>query len=116
MPKSNTKEKIKGYIKLMRPYGAIYVPLIAVFGALCNRQFHFFPLFGLFIIGIFSHIFGFVQNDYFDREIDKKSKYVSERPLAKGIVSQKGRFFYFYSLFSHLLFSLISFFLPYYPS
>ena len=111
MPKSNTKEKIKGYIKLMRPYGAIYVPLIAVFGALCNEQFDFFPLLGLFIIGIFAYIFGIVQNNYFDIEIDKKSKYVSERPLAKGIVSLKGALFLIlFSFFASIILAYVLFF------
>jgi 4-hydroxybenzoate polyprenyltransferase len=112
MHKSNTKEKIKGYIKLMRPYG-ISQPLIVLYCALCNGQFDFFPLFGLFIIGIFFHIFGFVQNDYFDIEIDKKSKYVSERPLVKGIVSRKGALFIvLFSFFASLIIAYLFFFTP----
>ena len=111
MHKSSTKEKIKGYIKLMRPYNAFLVPLIIVFGALCNGQFDFFPLLGLFIIGIFIYIFGVVQNDYFDREIDKKSKYVSERPLAKGIVSQKeALFLIIFSFFASIILAYFLFF------
>jgi len=106
----NTKEKIKGYIKLMRPYG-LSQPLIVLYCALCNGQFDFFPLLGLFIIGIFGHIFGFVQNDYFDIEIDKKSKYVSERPLAKGIVSLKGALFLFlFSFFASIILAYVFFF------
>jgi hypothetical protein len=50
MHKSNIKERITGYIKLMRPYGALNMPLTVVFSALCNGQFDFFPLLGLFII------------------------------------------------------------------
>ena len=106
-----TKEKIKGYIKLTRPYGALGLPLIVVFSALCNGQFDFFPLLGLFIIGIFSHIFGFVQNDYFDLEIDKKSEYVSERPLVKGIVSRKGALFLIlFSFFASIILAYVLFF------
>ena len=111
MHKSNTKEKIKGYIKLTRPYGALGLPLIVVFSALCNGQFDFFPLLGLFIIGIFFHIFGFVQNDYFDLEIDKKSEYVSERPLVKGIVSRKGALFLIlFSFFASIILAYVFFF------
>ena len=110
MHKSDTKEKIKGYIKLMRPY-MFLLPLIVVFSALCNGQFDFFPLLGLFIIGIFFHIFGFVQNDYFDLEIDKKSEYVSERPLAKGIVSRKGALFLIlFSFFASIILAYVLFF------
>ena len=111
MQKSNIKEKIIGCIKLMRPYGAFLLPLIVVFGALCNGQFDFFPLLGLFIIGIFAHIFGFVQNDYFDIEIDKKSEYVSERALAKGIVSRKGALFLvLFSFFASIILAYLFFF------
>jgi 4-hydroxybenzoate polyprenyltransferase len=106
-----TKEKIKGYIKLTRPYGAFLLPLIVVFGALCNGQFDFFPLLGLFIIGIFAHIFGAVQNDYFDIETDKKSEYVSERSLAKGIVSRKGALFLIlFSFFAAIILAYVLFF------
>jgi 4-hydroxybenzoate polyprenyltransferase len=111
MHKSNTKEKIKGYIKLVRPYGFYLLPLIVVFSALCNGQFDFFPLLGLFIIGIFFYIFGVVQNDYFDLEIDKKSKYVSERSLAKGIVSRKGALFIIlFSFFASIILAYVFFF------
>ena len=107
----NTKEKIKGYIKMVRPYNALLLPLIVVFGALCNGQFDFFPLLGLFIIGIFSYIFGVVQNDYFDLEIDKKSKYVSERSLVKGIVSQKeALFLILFSFFASVILAYLFFF------
>ena len=110
MHKSNTKERIKGYIKLMRPYG-VSQPLVVLYCALCNGQFDFFPLLGLVIIGIFSHIFGFVQNDYFDLEIDKKSKYVSERPLVKSIVSRKGALFLIlFSFFAAIILAYLFFF------
>ena len=110
MHKSNTKERIKGYIKLMRPYG-VSQPLVVLYCALCNGQFDFFPLLGLVIIGIFSHIFGFVQNDYFDLEIDKKSKYVSERPLVNGIVSRKGALFLIlFSFFASIILAYLFFF------
>jgi 4-hydroxybenzoate polyprenyltransferase len=113
MHKSNIKERITGYIKLMRPYGALNMPLTVVFSALCNGQFDFFPLLGLFIIGMFAHIFGFVQNDYFDLEIDKKSKYVSERPLVKGIVSRKeALFLILFSFFASIILAYLFFFTP----
>ena len=109
MHKTNTKEKIKGYIKLMRPYNLL--PFLLVFSALCNGQFDFSPLLGLFIIGIFISIFGVVQNDYFDLEIDKKSEYVSERPLVTGIVSLKGaRILILFSFFASIILAYVFFF------
>lgn len=38
------------------------------------------------------HIFTFVQNDYYDLDIDKKSKYVLDRPLASGEITKKNVF------------------------
>jgi 4-hydroxybenzoate polyprenyltransferase len=84
---------------------------MVVFSALCNGQFDFFPLLGLFIIGIFTYLFGAVQNDYFDLEIDKKSEYVSERPLVKGIVSLKGALFLIiFSFFASIILAYVFFF------
>ncbi|MCK5031562.1 MAG: UbiA family prenyltransferase, partial [Thermoplasmatales archaeon] len=92
--------KIKDYIILIRPYWIVFFGLIPVIGAMCNGQFIFFQLSVLFIIGMFTYIFGSVQNDYFDKYIDKKSKYVSERPLALDTISEKEVIFI-------ILFSLI---------
>lgn len=102
------KGKIKDYIVLIRPYWIVFFGLIPVIGALCNGQFNFSPLIILFIIGMFSYIFGFVQNDYFDKDIDKESQYVSERPLATGTVSEKEVIFLFlFSLFMSLILAYI---------
>ena len=96
------KGKIKDYIILIRPYWIVFFGLIPAIGAMCNGQFNVFPLSVLFIIGMFSYIFGFVQNDYFDKNTDKESQYVSERPFAKEIISEKGV----------ILLILFSFFMP----
>lgn len=78
--------KLKAYIQLIRPYG-IFIALMPLIGAIANGTFH--DLLLLLLIGIFANSFGFVQNDYFDIEIDKKSGYVADRPLASGIISKK---------------------------
>lgn len=80
---------MNNYIKLIRPYGILFLGLTPVFGAICNGEFRFLNLSVLFIIGLLSHVFTFVQNDYYDMEIDKKSKYVIDRPLASGEISKK---------------------------
>lgn len=77
------------YLRLIRPYGMLYLGFTPVFGAICNGGFAFLDLSMLFFIGILAHIFTFVQNDYFDVEIDSKSKYVSNRPLVTGSISQR---------------------------
>ena len=77
--------KLKGYLQLMRLYG-IFIVMMPVIGAIANGIFHHLLL--LLIVGIAANIFGFVQNDYFDIEIDKKSGYVANRPLASGLISK----------------------------
>ncbi|HEC82598.1 MAG TPA: hypothetical protein ENI53_01775 [Thermoplasmatales archaeon] len=78
-------EKWKAYIQLMRIYG-IFIAMMPLLGAISNGIFHGFVF--LIIVGICSNIFGFVQNDYFDIEIDRKSGHVSNRPLASGLISK----------------------------
>jgi len=79
-------EKLKGYLQLMRLYG-IFIVMMPVLGAIANGIFH--HLLFLLIVGIAANIFGFIQNDYFDIEIDKKSGYVANRPLASGLISKE---------------------------
>lgn len=69
----------------MRLYG-VFIALMPILGALSNGIFH--GLGSLLLVGICANIFGFVQNDYFDIEIDKKSGYVADRPLASGLISK----------------------------
>ena len=75
---------MKQYLILVRPYGMLFLGFTPVFAAIANGEFTFSNLFILFIIGILAHIFTFAQNDYYDIEIDSKSKYVSNRPLTTG--------------------------------
>ncbi|UCF11704.1 MAG: UbiA prenyltransferase family protein [Thermoplasmatales archaeon] len=90
---------MKSYLKLIRPYGMLFLGFTPVFGAIANGEFKLPHLFILFIIGLLAHIFTFVQNDYFDVDVDSKSKYVSNRPLATGSISQKTVFIIFLSSF-----------------
>lgn len=86
------KEKTKAYIQLTRPYG-YFITITIILGAICNNEFNLIPLLILLVIGLFIHMGLMVQNDYFDIEIDKKSKYVSKRPLVTGLVSEKSALF-----------------------
>ena len=56
---------MNNYIKLIRPYGILFLGLTPVFGAICNGEFHLLHLFLLLIIGLLAHVFTFVQNDIF---------------------------------------------------
>ena len=99
---------MKRYLKLIRPYGMLFLGFTPVFGAIANGEFSPSHLIILLIIGLFTHIFGFVQNDYYDVEIDSKSKYVSKRPLVIGSISQKITIVIFVSSFLlSLLLSLV---------
>ncbi len=97
---------MKDYLILIRPYGMLFLGFTLVFGAIANGEFNFFHLTLLLIMGLFAHIFTFVQNDYYDVATDSKSSYVSNRPLVKGSITQKKAFVIFFASF--LISSLIA--------
>jgi len=84
------KDKIRGYIQLTRPYAAYLIPSIVLIAAICNGKPSVQEFLILLLIGVFLHIVLMVQNDYFDVEIDKRSPFVSDRPLVTGIASIRG--------------------------
>lgn len=84
---------LREYIKLIRPYGILFLGFTPVFGALCNGQFNLGSLFVLLCIGLLAHVFTFVQNDYYDIEVDRRSKYVGSRPLTTGAITRFQAFF-----------------------
>jgi 4-hydroxybenzoate polyprenyltransferase len=83
---------IREYGKLIRPYGILFLGFTPVFGALCNGQFDLFHLVVLLCIGLLAHVFTFVQNDYYDVEVDRQSKYVGQRPLITGTITRSHAF------------------------
>jgi 4-hydroxybenzoate polyprenyltransferase len=106
---------MKQCLIIFRPYGMLFLGLTPVFGALANGEFAPLNLIILLIIGLLAHIFTFVQNDYYDIEIDSKSKYVANRPLSSGDISKKTVIFIFISallvslILSVFLFNIYSF-------
>jgi len=104
---------LREYLKLVRPYGILFIGFTPVFGALCNGQFHAGPLSLLLVIGILGHIFVFVQNDYHDMEVDRHSEYVVQRPLISGTISRtQARILYLGAFFLSLTLALVFFFTP----
>jgi len=83
------KGLINDYLRLIRAPGLTGLALTPVAGALCVNNTSFLPLTFLFIIGVISKIYGFVMNDYFDLELDKLSKDLSQRALVKGTISKR---------------------------
>jgi 4-hydroxybenzoate polyprenyltransferase len=97
-------------IKLIRPYGMLFLGFTPVFGALCNGLFDAFHLSLLLIIGLLGHIFVFVQNDYYDMEIDRQSKYVVQRPLTTGAISRtQARIVFLSSFFISVVLAVVFF-------
>jgi 4-hydroxybenzoate polyprenyltransferase len=92
----------------------LFLGFTPVFGAIANGEFSFSHLSILLIIGLLAHIFTFVQNDYYDIEIDSKSKYVKNRPFAIGSISQKTVIFIFLSSLIIALILVIVFFFSFY--
>ena len=77
------------YLRLMRIQLAGGMALPLIFGAISVNNLSFSAIAPLLIIGILSGIYGFVLNDYFDVDVDKLSKDLSERSLVKGTVPKK---------------------------
>jgi 4-hydroxybenzoate polyprenyltransferase len=86
----------------------LFLGFTPVFGAIANGEFNPFHLTILLIIGLLAHIFTFVQNDYYDIEVDSKSKYVSSRPLVKGSITKRTALIIFStSFFISILLSIV---------
>ena len=85
----NEKSKLFQYLRLLRPQAAAMTASVLLIGALVMGMRDPFLLFILFIIGVLSHIFGFVLNEYADVEVDKKSKELLKKPLVSGIIPKK---------------------------
>jgi 4-hydroxybenzoate polyprenyltransferase len=83
---------VREYGKLIRPYGILFLGFTPVFGALCNGQFDGFHLVVLLSIGLLMHVFTFVQNDYYDMDVDRQSTYVAQRPLITGTIPRSKAF------------------------
>lgn len=84
---------VSDYARLMRLPGLGGLSIAPVFGAISllgtgiSISLQEYAL--LFLVGIFSAIYGFVLNDYIDVEVDRLSNELSERPLVKGTISRR---------------------------
>ncbi|MBN1280188.1 MAG: UbiA prenyltransferase family protein [Candidatus Thermoplasmatota archaeon] len=90
---------VREYIKLVRPYGILFLGFTPVFGAMCNGVFEFVHLTVLLVIGVLTHVFAFVHNDFCDVAVDAHSTHVSNRPLTWGAVTQTQALVLFLSSF-----------------
>jgi 4-hydroxybenzoate polyprenyltransferase len=82
---------LREYLQLARLHSAVLTGLAPVLGALAASfgLVDLSVLIILFIIGMCTHIFGFVFNEYMDIEIDSKSELLKNKPLIIGTISKK---------------------------
>ena len=103
---------VSEYAKLLRLPGLGGLSIAPVFGAISVGVLSLPELSLIFLMGVFSAIYGFVLNDYIDIEVDKLSKELSDRPLVKGTISKNtalllclicfiGTFLVIFLFFSH---------------
>jgi len=85
------------YAKLARIHSAVLTGLAPVLGALAVGVNEPYLLFILFIVGICTHVFGFVFNEYMDIDIDSKSELLKDKPLVKGTISKSAALTYAFS-------------------
>jgi len=76
-------------MKLARSFNSFLTGISPVMGAIAMQDFDLFHLLILFTIGFFGHTYGFVINDIFDYQIDKKNEELKDRPLLSGTISMK---------------------------
>lgn len=77
------------YLRLIRPYGMLFLGFAPVFGAIAAGQINGLVLWVLLAVGLLYHVFTFVLNDVVDVEVDAKSRYVAARPLIEGGISHR---------------------------
>jgi len=109
------------YLRLLRPQGASATAATILIGSLIMGLRDLFLLFILFIIGVLSHFFVFVLNDYADIKVDRESKDLQKKPLVSGVIPKEHAIlialisgfcayiltiFYFHSIFPLVFLSL----------
>lgn len=87
------RKTIQNYLRLFRIQTGAATASIPLIGALIMGQRDLFSLIIVFIIGLLYHIYGFVLNEYMDLEIDRKSAYLSHKPLVAGTISKRNALF-----------------------
>ena len=83
---------VKQWFKLVRLQAGAATAITTVFGAILlmpKDNVDYVHLILLFIIGLFSHCYGFALNEYSDIEVDRHSQYLSGKPLLKGTIKKQ---------------------------
>jgi len=108
-----TLSSIKQIARLARIHTGALTAIVPVFGYLLARgggeggtisAMPWADVLALFAVGLLVHIFGFVQNEYMDREYDSRSHLHRDKPLVSGMVGLgTARFLVFFSIVSSIL-------------
>lgn len=85
---------VREYARLGRLHSSVLSGLAPAIGAMVMGLEELLLLILLFTIGVMTHIFGFVANEYIDLELDKHSKALKNKPLVKGTITKKGALYY----------------------
>ena len=80
---------VREYLKLSRSFNAGLTGISPVMGAVSMGEGRLLPLFLLFLVGFFGHVYGFVVNDIVDLKVDRLSSEISDRPLVSGTISKR---------------------------
>ena len=104
--KINCSRVIREYLKLSRSFNAGLTGIAPVLGAISMEEYRLFPLFLLFLVGFFGHVYGFVVNDIIDLSVDKLSNELNDRPLVSGKISRKAA--WIFAIFSMIFAFLIA--------
>jgi 4-hydroxybenzoate polyprenyltransferase len=81
-------ESIKAYLRLGRVHSSVLTGVTpCVVAAAIGIELSIYHYIGLFIIGLFYHITGFVYNELCDLKIDKASDKLKGKPLVNGSVT-----------------------------
>ncbi len=73
--------RIREYAKLARVHSSVLSGLAPVLGAISVGVMELESLVILFFVGICTHIFGFVFNEYMDVDIDKRAKILKDKGI-----------------------------------
>lgn len=84
-----SKKKILGYLRLVRIQGAAATAAAVIIPALIMGQRDLFLLSIIFTVGVLSHIFTAVHNEYLDIKVDEKSVDLQEKPLVSGAIPKE---------------------------
>ncbi len=103
--------KISAYATLFRIPGLGGLAIPPVIAALTVGIFDFYQLAMLFLIGVFSVIYGFILNDYVDMNVDRLSKELKDRPLVSGKIQPSA---VIWICFSCIILTFLCFFILFY--